>query len=122
MLTGLGVGSCAAGPGWSELVERCAHAGLRLLAEPLESGPEQRGEETGRAFEGELGCVGHLGGGISPAEAHGVDGGDRLVFPAEPDVLTGDELTHDVCQLGLAAEERGGVEVGGADSSVAMMV
>src|SRR6185437_2207559 len=82
--------------GLSELVQRFAHAGLRLLAEPFEGGPEQRGEETGRPFEREFSCVGHLGACIDAAEGHGVDGDDRLVFCAEPDALTGDELAHDV--------------------------
>ena len=58
-----------------------AAGGLRLCAEPLEGGPEQRGKGTGRAFEGELGCVGHLGVGVDAAEGHGVDGGGRLVLP-----------------------------------------
>jgi hypothetical protein len=92
-------------------------AKLRLLAEPFEGGPEQRGEETGRAFEGELGCVGHLGAAVDAAEGHGVDGDDRLVFSAEPDALTGDELAHDVGQLGLPAEEGGGVEIAGVPPS-----
>ena len=77
-----------------------------MLAEPFEGGPEQRGEETGRAFEGELGCVGHFGARTDAAEGHGVDGDDRLVLPAGPDALTGHELTHDVGQLGLPAEEQ----------------
>ena len=95
------------------------HAGLRLLAEPLERRPEQWGEEPGRPFEGELGCVDHLGAGLNAAEGHGVDGGERLVLPLQPDALTGDELMHDVSQLGLPAEERGGVEVSRTDASVA---
>jgi hypothetical protein len=110
------------GPGRSEPVQRIAHAGLRLCAEPLKGGPEQGGKETGRAFDGELGSIGHLGAAVDTAEAHGVDGDDRLVLPAELDALGRDELTHDVCQLGLPAEDRGGVQVGSADPSVAMLV
>jgi hypothetical protein len=52
-----------------------------LFAEPLERRPEQWGEEPGRPFEGELGCVDHLGAALNAAEGHGVDGGERLVLP-----------------------------------------
>ena len=104
----------------SDLAERLVHASLRLGAEPLQGGPEQGTEEAGQALEGELGGVGHLGVGIDAAEAHGVDGDDRLVLSAQLNALTRDEVTHDIGQLSFPAEEPRGVEVGGADSAVAV--
>ena len=64
----------------SEPVQRRAQADLRLIAEAGEGGPEQGGDEAGRALERELGGVCHLGTGRYGAEGHGVNGGDRLVL------------------------------------------
>src|SRR5689334_25231172 len=86
---------------WSEPVQRLAQAGFGFVAEAFERGLEQRGEDAGWAFEGELGSVGHLGSGRHGPEGQGVNGDDGLVLPAEPDALTGDELTHD--EIGRAS-------------------
>src|SRR5580765_3918436 len=90
---------------WSESVQRLAQAAFGLVAEAFEGRLEQWGEDAGWAFEGELGGIGYLGSGRHGPEGQGVNGDDGLVLPAEPDALTGDELTHDVGQLGCPAEK-----------------
>jgi hypothetical protein len=50
---------------------------------------------------------------ISPARSAKANACSDLA--AEPDPLAGHELLHAVAQLGLAAQEMGGVQVGGAD-------